>query len=114
MVAAVRSTNHRDLSSQPLRVQAGDVMVNVCAMLAVAHYYTQKEATRLKAQVAATEDHGQVAVANHVSINVPVQKRPKECPEFLWQLISPEDQCGAAAMLAQYRTGGDKVRYVYR
>jgi hypothetical protein len=43
-----------------------------------------------------------------------VQKRPKECPEFLWQLISPEDQCGAAAMLAQYRTGGDKVRYVYR
>jgi hypothetical protein len=101
-----------NMSSQPLRVQAGDVMVNVCAMRAVTHYYTQKEATRLEAQMAATEDHGPVAVANHVSINVPVHKRPKEYPEFLWQLISPEDQCGAAAMLAQYRTEGDIVRYV--
>jgi hypothetical protein len=90
-----------NMSSQVLEVHPGDVVVTVCPVQKVTHYYTSEDAKKIAALTGLPEK-----VVNSATTEKPSEEpveRPAAFPEHLWSLVAPDDKKNIPTMFSRYK-----------
>ena len=94
-----------NMSDGPMTIEMGDVVAQVCPIMEITRYYKAREGED-------DQNDGRGARRVISVVKEAEVSRPTEFPEFLWQLVAPEDKGGVQEQFDSYNRPGDLAKNI--